>query len=127
MILIILKDCAFTFNKIYCYGGQLENKQYDNGMYALDLSNLSPGPVSDLIKQWTLITVNQSSGVPQDEYRYKSQFVPLPDGTLFFDGGYNEDHPLVAQNVTYNPEKNIWTVLPGPGYDDVKNGGYRQM
>ncbi|KAI7893869.1 uncharacterized protein EV154DRAFT_549554 [Mucor mucedo] len=120
-------NCAYTLNKIYCYGGKLENKHYDNSIYALDLNSLSPGPVTDLINKWTLVTVNPSPGVPQDEYRYASQFVQLPDGSLFFDGGYNENNPLVAQNITYNPQKNIWSVLPGPGYDDVKNGGYRQI
>ncbi|KAG2213479.1 hypothetical protein INT47_009153 [Mucor saturninus] len=97
-------------------------------MYELDVDNLPQGPVADIKKKWNLVTINQSPGVPQDEYRYATQFVPLPDGSLFFDGGYNEDNPLVARNVTYDPKKNIWTVLPGPGYIDDKNGGvYRQI
>ncbi|KAG2207697.1 hypothetical protein INT47_011817 [Mucor saturninus] len=97
-------------------------------MYELNLNSLSQGPVSDIVNKWTLITPNPSPGVPQDEYRYGSQFVVLPDGSLFFDGGYNEDHPLVARNITYNPQKNIWAVLPGRGYNDTKNGGiYRQV
>ncbi|KAI7887680.1 uncharacterized protein EV154DRAFT_520401 [Mucor mucedo] len=121
-------NCAYTFDKIYCYGGKLDNKQFNNDMYELNLNSLSQIPVSDIVNKWTLITPNPSSGVPQDEYRYGSQFVVLPDGSLFFDGGYNEDHPLVARNITYNPQKNVWTVLPGPSYNDSKNGGvYRQV
>ncbi|KAI7887678.1 uncharacterized protein EV154DRAFT_554489 [Mucor mucedo] len=121
-------NCAYTFDKIYCYGGKLDNKQFNNDMYELNLNSLSQVPVSDIVNKWTLITPNPSPGVPQDEYRYGSQFVVLPDGSLFFDGGYNEDHPLVARNITYNPQKNVWTVLPGPSYNDSKNGGvYRQV
>lgn len=93
----------------------------------MDLNKLSPGPVNDTIKHWSLVTVNPSPGVPQDEYRFDSQFVPLPDGSLFFDGGYNENNPLVARNATYDPQKNVWTVLPGDSYNDAQNGGYRQM
>ncbi|KAI7887677.1 uncharacterized protein EV154DRAFT_573588 [Mucor mucedo] len=119
--------CAYTFNKIYCYGGKLENKQYDNDLYSLNINSLSSGPVSDMISKWELVIANKSPDIPQDEYRYKSQFVLLPDGSMFFDGGYNEDNPLVAQNVTYNPQKNTWTVLPGPGFIDIDNGGYRQI
>lgn len=114
-------------NKIYCYGGKLENEQYMNDIYKLDLYSPSPVLVSDMMKKWTLVTVNPSSSVPQDEYRYASQFVSLPDGSLFFDGGYNENNPLVARNATYDTQNNIWTVLPGDSYNDIKNGGYRQM
>ncbi|KAG2207695.1 hypothetical protein INT47_011815 [Mucor saturninus] len=121
------KECAYTFNKIYCYGGKLETKKYDNDMYSLDLSSLSSGPVGDIKNKWELVIATKSPDIPQDEYRYKSQFVLLPDGSMFFDGGYNEDNPLVAQNVTYNPQKNTWTVLPGPSYYDINYGGYRQI
>lgn len=93
----------------------------------MDLKDISAGLSADLRYKWDLVNVSSSVSVPRDEYRYASQFVQLPDGSLFFDGGYNENNPLVAQNITYNPQKNIWSVLPGPGYDDVKNGGYRQM
>ncbi|KAG2213443.1 hypothetical protein INT47_009117 [Mucor saturninus] len=97
-------------------------------MYELDLGNLPQGAVSDLVNNWTLVTPNLGPGVPPNEYRYNSQFVLLPDGSLFFDGGYNEDNPLVARNVTYNPKNNTWTVLPGLSYSDTKNGGvYRQI
>ncbi|KAI7893857.1 uncharacterized protein EV154DRAFT_600475 [Mucor mucedo] len=120
--------CAFTFNKIYCYGGKLDNKQYNNDMYELDLGNLPQGAVSNLVNNWTLVTPDLGPGVPPNEYRYNSQFVLLPDGSLFFDGGYNEDNPLVARNITYNPKNNTWTVLPGLSYSDTKNGGiYRQI
>ncbi|KAG2213444.1 hypothetical protein INT47_009118 [Mucor saturninus] len=96
-------------------------------MYELDLNSLPSGPVSNMTKEWSLVTVNQSPSVPQDEYRYASQFVLLPDGSLFFDGGYNENNPLVARNASYNPQNNIWTVLSGDSYNDAKNGGYRQI
>ncbi|KAI7887676.1 uncharacterized protein EV154DRAFT_573583 [Mucor mucedo] len=119
--------CAYTFSKIYCYGGKLENKQYSNDLYSLNINSLSSGPVSDMISKWELVTANKSLDIPPNEYRYKSQFVLLPDGSMFFGGGYNEDNPLVAQNVTYNPQKNAWTVMPGPSYNDVENGGYRQI
>ncbi|KAG2213478.1 hypothetical protein INT47_009152 [Mucor saturninus] len=120
-------SCAYTFQKIYCYGGKPNDIQYSNDIYVLDLQNISAGPVFNLKEKWDLITVNASIGVPSDEYRYASQFVLLPDGSLFFDGGYNEKNPLVARNATYDPQRNKWISYPGPGYNDVLNGGYRQI
>ncbi|KAG2207696.1 hypothetical protein INT47_011816 [Mucor saturninus] len=117
----------YILSKIYCYGGKLENKQYSNDLYSLNINSLSSGPVNDMISKWELVLANKSLDIPPNEYRYKSQFSLLPDGSMFFGGGYNEDNPLVAQNVTYNPQKNSWTVMPGPSYNDVKNGGYRQI
>ncbi|KAI7893905.1 uncharacterized protein EV154DRAFT_500389 [Mucor mucedo] len=120
-------SCAYTFQKIYCYGGKLDDVQYNNDIYALDLKDISAGLSADLRYKWDLVNVSSSIGVPRDEYRYASQFVSLPDGSLFFDGGYNEKNPLVARNATYDPQRNKWISYPGPGYNDVLNGGYRQI
>lgn len=118
------KECAYSSNKIFCYGGKPDNANYDNNIYSLDFNKINGGLVSDLIRQWTLVTVNKNPDVPINEYRYASQFIALPDGSMYFDGGYNEDHPLKAKTIAYNIENNTWSVLPS--FNDVKNGGYRQ-
>lgn len=80
------------------------------------------GPVTDMMKKWTQITVNKSPDVA--EYRYDSQFAVLPNGSMIFDGGYNEGDPLVAKTVAFDTEAYTWSVLPS--FEDAKNGGYRQ-
>lgn len=97
-------------------------------MFVLDLPNMSQGPVSEIVNKWSLVTVKENPNVPQNEYRYASQFIAFPNGSLLFNGGYNEDNPLVARNVTYNPQENTWSVVIADGYRDSRNGYlYRQM
>ncbi|KAG2213447.1 hypothetical protein INT47_009121 [Mucor saturninus] len=116
--------CVCSSNKIFCYGGKPDNANYDNSIYLLDLNNIDRGPVTDLMKKWTEITVGQSSSVPRNEYRYDSQFVALPNGSMIFDGGYNEGDLLKAKTVIFDIESYTWNILPN--FEDAKNGGYRQ-
>lgn len=77
-----------------------------------------------MVDKWIPITVDDSLNVAKEDNRYASQFVALSDGSMFFDGEYNEDKLLVTKTVTYNTQSNTWNILPS--YNNVENGGYRQ-
>lgn len=119
-------DCAYLSNRIFCYGGSVGDVHYDSSIHSLDINNQPAGTsVNDLLNQWDNISENNSQIVT--EFRYDSEFVPLPDGvSMFLEGGSNDNsYPIANKTVTYNTQTNTWHALPE--YNEPLNRGLRQM
>ncbi|KAG2230227.1 hypothetical protein INT48_002097, partial [Thamnidium elegans] len=95
-------------------------------MFYLDIHNQPTSSVNEMLNKWIDVPVDSSSETAT-EYRYDSGFIALPNGIeMLFQGGTNDKtHAMVDKTVAYNAETGVWNTLPS--YNDVKNGGYRQI
>ncbi|KAI8330930.1 hypothetical protein BD560DRAFT_416134 [Blakeslea trispora] len=117
-------NCAYLFNKIYCYGGY-SNNFLDSNFIMLDVNKNAGKPFKSLTDQWEMIHPEFEDII--SGRRDHPQTVALPDGKSFLvQGGFNYENSSIAnQTLVYDAEINAWSAKSN--YYEAMNGGNRQI
>ncbi|KAI8328677.1 hypothetical protein BD560DRAFT_417114 [Blakeslea trispora] len=104
----IFYNCAYLFNKIYCYGGY-SNNFLDSNFIMLDVNKNAGKPFKSLTDQWEMIHPEFEDII--SGRRDHPQTVALPDGKSFLvQGGFNYENSKIN---AWSAKSNYYEAMNG--------------
>lgn len=110
--------------KIYCFGGEVQDKNSDNSMIVLDIFSGTSNTADDFQSQWATVTTN-TNGL-EIKGRNHPSFAQLQDEkTMLISGGWTAGNiKLTSQTLAFNGDTKTWE-----GFEEYIEAPYgiRQM